>query len=249
MLLSNHLERYKGAILTLPKVSKLTKEDLQVDKLLMQRSGKLEMYYAPHNEYINPSAKVIIVGLTPGFTQMRIAIQEAIRSLEAGLSDEEVSRRAKEAARFAGSMRNTLVQMLDTLQLHQYLNLTSCDKLFQEDQRIVHTTSILRFPVFVEKRNYSGTNPSLLSNPFLKEYAISSLSEELSILGQALIIPLGKSVESMLQLLVSEGKLDSRRCLWGFPHPSGANGHRYKQFASHQEDMTRTLGDYMKSKK
>lgn len=241
MLLSNHLEQYKAVILSLPKGTALTKEDLQVDKLLMKCSGKLKMYYAPHNEYINPSAQVIIVGLTPGFTQMRIAIQEAIIGLKAGFSDEEVCRKAKEAARFAGSMRNTLIEMLNTLKLHQYLNLASCDALFQDHQTILHTTSLLRFPVFVETRNYSGNHPSLLSSSFLRETALLSLYEELEIMSHALIIPLGKTVESVLQLLVSEGKLNTKRCLWGFPHPSGANGHKYKQFANHQEHMIKTL--------
>ncbi|OME05582.1 hypothetical protein BSK54_00690 [Paenibacillus odorifer] len=243
MLLSTYLQQYKSAILSLPKGTVLTKQDLQVDKLLMERNGKVEMYYAPHNEYINPSAKVIIIGLTPGFTQMGIAIQEAIISLEAGLSDEEVCRTAKEAARFAGSMRNTLIHMLDTLKLHQHLNLTSCEELFQQ-QTILHTSSLLRFPVFVDKKNYSGAQPKLLSNSFLRAQALSSLREELNILSRALIIPLGKTVESILQLLVSAGELDKQRCLWGFPHPSGANGHRYKQFASQQEQMVKILHNH-----
>ncbi|WP_254848902.1 uracil-DNA glycosylase family protein [Paenibacillus odorifer] len=215
-----------------------------MEKLLMERNGKVEMYYAPHNEYINPSAKVIIIGLTPGFTQMGIAIQEAIISLEAGLSDEEVCRTAKEAARFAGSMRNTLIHMLDTLKLHQHLNLTSCEELFQQQQTILHTSSLLHFPVFVDKKNYSGAQPKLLSNSFLRAQALSSLREELNILSRALIIPLGKTVESILQLLVSAGELDKQRCLWGFPHPSGANGHRYKQFASQQEQMVKILHNH-----
>lgn len=244
MLLSTYLQQYKSAILSLPKGTVLTKEDLQVEKLLMERNGKVEMYYAPHNEYINPSAKVIIIGLTPGFTQMGIAIQEAIISLEAGLSDEEVCRTAKEAARFAGSMRNTLIHMLDTLKLHQHLNLTSCEELFQQQQTILHTSSLLHFPVFVDKKNYSGAQPKLLSNSFLRAQALSSLREELNILSRTLIIPLGKTVESILQLLVSAGELDKQRCLWGFPHPSGANGHRYKQFASQQEQMVKILHNH-----
>ncbi len=245
MLISNHLEQYRSTIRSFPKQFPLTREDLQVDPLLMKRSGEIEMYYAPHNEYMNSCAKVIIIGLTPGFTQMRIAIQEAIIGLEAGLSDEEVCKKAKEAARFAGSMRNTLIHMLDTLKLQHYLNLSSSAELFQEEQAILHTTSLLRFPVFVGKKNYSGAQPNLLSNPFLREYGLASLKEELGFLRQALIIPLGKTVERMLQLLVSEGKLDPRRCLWGFPHPSGANGHRFKQFASHQDDLAMTLQEHL----
>ncbi|GGH30827.1 hypothetical protein GCM10008013_34170 [Paenibacillus segetis] len=227
----------------LPKDTMLSKEDLLVDELLMERNGTLEMYYAPHNEYINPSARVIIVGITPGWTQMRIAIQVAVKGLIVGLSDEEVCRGAKEAARFAGTMRNNLINMLDTLDLHQQLNIASCEELFKENQGLLHTTSLLRFPVFFKKNNYSGTHPNLISSPYLKEFALVSLREELSIMKHALIIPLGKTAESVLQLLVGEDKLDAKACLWGFPHPSGANGHRHKQFADHQDHMKRIVKD------
>ncbi len=237
MLISNHLDTYKQVVLSLPNGKVLLKEDILIDDLLMARDGKLEMYYAPHNEITNPSAKVMIIGLTPGFTQMRIALQAAKAALEEGLSDEEVCGKAKEAARFAGTMKVNLVNMLNEIHLHRYLNLPSCDGLFQEHQQLLHTTSLLRFPVFVGKKNYSGAHPTLLSNPFLKTAALSSIDEELEILEQVLIIPLGKVVESALNVLVQEGRLDANQCLWGFPHPSGANGHRHKQFASNLDQM------------
>ncbi|WP_028550613.1 uracil-DNA glycosylase family protein [Paenibacillus sp. UNC451MF] len=237
MYISNHFKKYKQAILRLPKDTVLTKEVLLVDDFLMERSGQLEMYYAPHNEYSNPSAKVVIVGLTPGWNQMRIAMQEARFGLEEGISDEEVCRKAKEAARFAGTMRNELIRMLDALELHRYLTILSCGALFHEQQRLLHSTSLLRYPVFVSKNNYSGTHPNLLSSEFLLKTALSFMLEELKPMKQALIIPLGKRVEDVLQLLVREGRLDAEQCLWGFPHPSGANGHRHKQFAYHQEAM------------
>lgn len=247
MLISSHFPTYKPAILSLPKDTALSKEELLVDKFLMERSGKLEMYYAPHNEYMNPSAKVVIVGLTPGWAQMRIAIQEARRGLEEGLSDEEICRKAKEAARFAGTMRNELIRMLDALDLHRHLNIPSCGTLFQEEHEILlHTTSLLRYPVFVEKKNYSGTHPNLLSSEFLMKHALSSsVQDELEIMKHTLIIPLGKRVEDILQLLVSEGRLTAEQCLWGFPHPSGANGHRHKQFAYHQESMQKRIKTFL----
>jgi hypothetical protein len=237
LLISNHLKRFKQAMLSLPKDKTLSKEDLLVDDFLMERIGKLEMYYAPHNEYINPSAKVVIIGLTPGLTQMRIAMQEAKVGLEEGLSDEEVCRKAKEAARFAGTMRIHLIDMLNALDLHRHLNIPSCGELFQEHRVLLHTTSLLRFPIFVAKKNYNGTHPNLISNQCLKKAALMSVSEELKIMKQALIIPLGKMVERVLHLLVQAGELDAEQCLWGFPHPSGAKGHRQKQFARHQLNM------------
>lgn len=38
-------------------------------RLLMDSSGPVSIYYAPF-EYINPSARVVLVGITPGPTQM-----------------------------------------------------------------------------------------------------------------------------------------------------------------------------------
>lgn len=57
----------------------------------------------------------------------------------------------------------------------------------------------------------------------------------------ALIIPLGKTVEGLLQRMEEEGLLGECGILHGFPHPSGANGHRRKQFAEHREAMKRRL--------
>lgn len=237
MLISSHLNKYKQTILGLPEDKMLSKAELLASDLLMKRSGLLEMYYAPHNEYVNPAAKVVIIGITPGWTQMRIALQAAKAGLKAGLSDEAVCRLAKEAAGFAGTMRTHLIDMLDALELHRYLGAGSCGDLFQDQHELLHTTSLLRFPVFVAGNNYNGTHPPLLTNPFLNQTVLRSLQDELSLINQPLIIPLGKNVEQVLQRLVADGMLDARDCLWGFPHPSGANGHRHKQFASHQESM------------
>jgi hypothetical protein len=237
MLLSNHLQKYKTAILSLPTDRSLTKDDLQVDDFLMARFGQVEIYYAPHNEYVNLSAKVMIIGITPGWVQMKTAYREARKGLEQGLRDEEICKRAKEEAGFAGSMRVNLISMLDALDLHRYLNIPSCEDLFLKHRNLLHTTSLLRFPVFIEKRNYTGANPTLFSAPFLRESALLSIQEEIQLLQRALIIPLGKTVERGLHLLERICRVDVRQCLWGFPHPSGANGHRHVQFTSNLSQM------------
>ena len=45
-----------------------------------------------------------------------------------------------------------------------------------------------------------------------------------------LVLPLGKAVEDCLRMLIATGQFDEVRCLFGFPHPSGANPHRADQF-------------------
>ncbi|MFC5652591.1 uracil-DNA glycosylase family protein [Paenibacillus solisilvae] len=241
MLLSTQFHTYEPAIRSLPVDRALTQADLLTEEFLMERHGQLETYYAPHNEYVNLSAKIVIIGITPGWTQMRIAMQEARKGLEKGLADEEIGKRAKEEARFAGSMKHHLISLLNALQLHKHLNLPSCEELFGEHRELLHSTSLLPYPVFFHKKNYTGSRPNLLSTPSLLEAARLHMAEELRLLGQILIIPLGKTVESVLRLLEREGKLDGRQCLWGFPHPSGANGHRHKQFKGAEGQMRQIL--------
>jgi hypothetical protein len=232
-----YLNRYKPALLSLPAGRPLTKQDLLVDDFLIERSGHLEMYYSPHNEYVNLAAIVIIIGITPGWTQMKIAFEEARKTLGQGLPDEEVCKLAKEAARFAGSMRTNLITMLNRLELHHFLNIPSSDDLFGAQGHLLHSTSLLPYPVFISKKNYTGAHPNLLSSPFLRHTALSLLGEQLQGLTPSLIIPLGKTVEEVLRVMEHEGKIDARRCLWGFPHPSGVNGHRHRQFKSNYETM------------
>jgi hypothetical protein len=57
----------------------------------------------------------------------------------------------------------------------------------------------------------------------------------------ALIVPLGRAVEQCVRLLAADGSIDERRCLFGFPHPSGGNGHRLKQFHANEAQMKREV--------
>jgi hypothetical protein len=248
MLLSNNLNNYKQALLSLPVDRGLTKEDLLVDDFLMERSGEIEIYYAPHNEYLNHSAKVVILGITPGWTQMKIAFHAAQKGLKQGLPDEEICKTAKKEAGFAGSLRRNLITFLDELNLHRHLDLRTSEDLFMEQRKLLHTTSLLRYPAFVRKKNYTGGHPKLLSTPYLRESALMFIQEELQWLKQSLIIPLGKTVESVLRILEQEGKLDAGRCLWGFPHPSGANGHRHTQFSSNANRMRMMMDTWFKDR-
>lgn len=61
-----------------------------------------------------------------------------------------------------------------------------------------------------------------------------------------LIIPLGKAVEEVLELMISEELIKKEQCLLGFPHPSGANGHRKKQFEANKENLLKIIDEYFK---
>ena len=81
-----------------------------------------------------------------------------------------IGKRAKQAAAFAGSMRTNLLQMLDELGVPRRLGLDSASDLFGCGWDLIHTTSILRYPVFLGdmERNYTGHNPRLATSAFLR---------------------------------------------------------------------------------
>ncbi|WP_257127055.1 hypothetical protein [Paenibacillus polymyxa] len=230
---------------SLPVKQKYSKYELLINDFKLKSSGDVEMFYSPHNEYINSSAKVMLVGITPGWQQMEIAYRTAIVTLKDQQSYEEACKKAKFAARMAGSMRDNLINMLQEIGLHDFLKVSHVRKLFDSDCSLLHTTSLIRFPVFVNKENYNGHQPSMINHAFLYGAVLESFLPELECLDYPLIIPLGKSVETVLRRLLDEQKIQENKILWGFPHPSGANGHRVKQFQNSKKSMQEILSEHL----
>lgn len=229
------IEKYKSFILSLPPGS-LTKEHLFVKELLIHEQQDMSIYYVPY-EYVNHHAKVMIIGITPGFTQMELAIRSAREDLINGVPHALIDQRAKKLASFAGSMRKNLIEMLDQIGLPDALKIKSSGLLFEELRDLLHTTSVVRYPVFIKGSNYTGHSPGILKSETLYHYAESILLPELLAVKDALVIPLGKSVSEVVQAFADKGWINKERCLFEMPHPSGANGHRKKQFEESKEGM------------
>lgn len=227
-MIVTQIEKYKPFIMSLPEGS-LSKEQLFVKDLLIQEQNDLSIYYVPY-EYVNEQAKVMIIGITPGFTQMQLAIRSARDDLIRGVPLDRVDYNAKKLASFAGSMRKNIIEMLNEIELPAAIELESSAPLFEERRDLLHTTSVIRYPVFHSGKNYTGHSPAILKSEMLYAYAESILLPELLAVKDALVIPLGKSVSEVVQAFVEKGWINKERCLFDMPHPSGANGHRKKQF-------------------
>ena len=197
------------------------------------------MYYAPFG-WCNTQARLAIIGVTPGFTQMEIAFRVVRREILSCAGTDSACRRAKYAASFAGSMRKNLIQMLDGIGLPSFLGVSS-ESLFGEANHLLHTTSAVSFPAFVHGKNYTGSRPRLVQSAFLMKYVREQLAPELSNLERACFLPLGKAIEDALRVLEDEGLIRAGRTLYGFPHPSGANGHRKRQFGGARERLREGL--------
>ena len=88
MLHPNHLfYRYREKIQSL---SRPDRETILTPQFEIIHDSDLTIYYAPHNEYINEQAKILIVGITPGWSQTLCAFQTAKNGIEQKLTDEEI---------------------------------------------------------------------------------------------------------------------------------------------------------------
>jgi len=240
------LDDYANAIKALPDKAPLEKADLLADTFRIVKEDGLEIFYAPL-DYVNRQARVIIVGITPGWTQMEVAYRQARLDLLAGLSGAQVCRRAKEQARFAGAIRTNLISMLDGVGLPGYLGLSGSEALFSTHGSLLHTTSAIRYPVFAEGKDYTGHRPRLLKHTTLTRFLDTHLAGELQEASQGLIVPLGQAVSEALAYLVERGVVDQRRCLIGFPHPSGANARRERLFDERKSELERQLRSWFTS--
>lgn len=228
-------DRYALVIRALP-AGPLSAAAVQIPALRMEAAGNLATYYAPFDA-VNPEARVILLGITPGLTQMTLALERARTLLLAGRPPDEVVREAKRTAAFGGTMRAHLVRMLDDIGLPQRLGIDSSERLFDQAAGLAHMTSALRYPVFFRGQNYTGGQPKMTRDPLLRRRLLTTLADEVAQVPGALIVPLGKSVSEALAWLDAQGRVDLRRCLVGFPHPSGGNGHREREYAERREAL------------
>lgn len=224
----------------------LSREDLLTEEFRLAGEGRLSVYWIPF-ERLNANARVLICGLTPGYGQMAEAFTAAREAVVAGKDVAETMDHVDRCASFAGTMRVNLVRMLDQLGLAHALDIPSTATFFESADELVHTTSALRYPVFVAGANYGGGNPEVRRSPLLCSYVSGTLRPELAAVPDALVIPLGKAAERCVRMVADAGELEVERCLFGFPHPSGGNGHRVRQFRENEPLLRTEIAEWRAS--
>ena len=221
------MSKFLNQIRSLKKINKST---ITNKNFLIKREDNIEIYYAPF-DYINSKAKIMIVGITPGLQQML----QSFEAVNEGRSLKEV----KDLSSFKGSMRTTLIKYLDELNINKKLRIKSCESLFNINSKYLHSTSLIKYPVFDKGRNYSGSG--LLKKKILLDFLEAHFVKELKKLDKTIIVPLGNTVSSTIDYLNNEFKLNLKCFLKGFPHPSGLNVRKDIQFKENKVRMLKLL--------
>ena len=221
------MSKFLSQIRSLKKINKST---ITNKNFLIKREDNIEIYYAPF-DYINLKAKIMIVGITPGLQQML----QSFEAVNEGRSLKEV----KDLSSFKGSMRTTLIKYLDALNINKKLKIKSCESLFNINSKYLHSTSLIKYPVFDKGRNYSGSG--LLKKKILLDFLEAHFVKELKKLDKTIIVPLGNTVSSTIDYLNNKFKLNLKCFLKGFPHPSGLNVRKDIQFKENKVRMLKLL--------
>ena len=220
----------KNLIQQIKLLKTINQKNVKDKKFLLEKEKNIEIYYAPF-DYINLKAKIVIVGITPGLQQML----QSYEVINQGKSLKEV----KDLSSFKGSMRTSLIKYLDELKINDILKIKSCESLFNTNSRYLHTTSLVKYPVFDKGKNYSGTN--LLKKKILLDFIEKNFLKELKTLKKSIIVPLGNTVSSTIKYLNNKYNLKLKCFLEGFPHPSGANARKNIQFKENKMKMIKLL--------
>ena len=216
----------KNLIQQIKLLETINPKSIKDKKFLLKKEKNLEIYYAPF-DFVNLKAKIVIVGITPGLQQML----QSYEVINQGKSLKEV----KDLSSFKGSMRTGLIKYLDELEVNKKLKIKSCESLFNKDSKYLHTTSLVKYPVFDKGKNYSGAN--ILKKKILLNFIEENFLKELKTLKKAIIIPLGNTVSSTIEYLNNKYDLKLAFFLKGFPHPSGANARKNIQFKENKRNM------------
>jgi len=216
----------KNLIQQIKLLETINQKNVKDKKFLLEKEKNIEIYYAPF-DYINSKAKIVIVGITPGLQQM-------LQSYEV-INQGKTLKEVKDLSSFKGSMRTGLIKYLDELKINDILKIKSSESLFNKNSRYLHTTSLVKYPVFDKGKNYSGAN--ILKKKILLDFIEKNFLEELKTLKKSIIIPLGNTVSSTIEYLNNKYNLKLACFLKGFPHPSGANARKNIQFKENKKNM------------
>lgn len=193
--------------------------------LILGHEGKYDLWYTPF-ENVNRNAKLVIVGITPGNTQLEMAYKKSQDLLKAGLAEREILVEVKKAGAFGGkSMKPNLLKMLRHFRFEQLLGIVDVQTLWGADAALLHSTSVVPHAAFKDGERFNGGFDEVMATSLLRtcflDCFVPSASEMRS---NALFIALGPCPQAALEWCVREGALQREQVLGSFCHPSSAGG-------------------------
>ena len=186
-----------------------------MDKISRTLDEKI-VFESTEFDYVNPKAEVVIVGITPGNSQL-----DGSRE---GLTPREIKRKFA----FAGRMRPNLVNLLDFIGVNRLLGIESCSTLWEEDFDKVDMTSLLKDATYIVGKSrrmmFKDTEMIAKSKVLTDKYENGFVKDCLQYKRARLFVACGQGVYDELMKLKERGVITAP--VVAIAHPSGNNGVR-----------------------
>lgn len=173
-------------------------------------------------QYSNPDAEVVIIGITPGNTQLE------------GNRDKTAKEIKMENSFAGGNMRRNLSDMLDYIGINKLLKISSCKSIFNEDFDKVELTSLLKDAAFEitngQRKMFNRPEKILKTEILRKEFENGFLKDSQKYSKAKVFVALSKESAILLKEQQNLGKINPNVIIVGIPHPSGANSGRVNAF-------------------
>ena len=191
----------------------------------------IRIIWAPFDT-INSSARLAIIGVTPGPTQALLSYRAARRAVGDGSDIQASLEQAKTASSFRGDvMEPNLKSLLEHSGVAERAGIDDIDLLWTEEAHKVHFTSTIRYPTFINSKLFNNQIDTL-AHAELRRYVDTYLVEELrSLPADAQIVVLGKKGPRIVRHAAKIGGIDDKRII-SLPHPSGSATGAVRDFLS-----------------
>ena len=167
-------------------------------------------------DYVNPNAEVVIVGITPGNSQLK------------GCRDGMLPKEIKRKYAFVGNLRKNMVRMLDYIGVNTMLGIISCKSLWEKDFDRVEMTSLLKKATYKisgsRKEMFKDTDMIAKSENLRKEFEEGFVKDCEQYNNARLFVACGQGVYDELMKLKERGVITAP--VVAIAHPSGNNGVR-----------------------
>lgn len=209
------------------------------------------------------TADIILVGLTPGYSQLIQSIElfrsyaeeKSIKHSARSIPKTSTINEIQSQIYFSGQMRVNMFKMLAILGISSINtdrpSWVAETKLLETSEFLkIGYTSLFKGAVFWKDKNYTGYNPKISTSNLLMEEKSNTIKELSTYTNQnVLIVPMGRVVENYLNSELSLCRDSKKILLNGFPHPSSANGHRVTQFNNNKESLVQLFSNFLIEKR
>jgi hypothetical protein len=198
------------------------------DSTLMARDTRHTVFYTPF-EYVNTSARLVLIGITPGTTQLENSYAALQRALQEGATPEEALRQAKQQGAFSGDLRVNLIKLLRHFRFADRLGITDEAALWGSASSLLYSTSVVPHAAYQMKRGelamFNGSFSDILKSQVLnncfRDHFLPSLKR---LPDSTIFVGLGPTPQEALNWCVKAGHLRAGQVLGALPHPSRSAG-------------------------